>query len=174
MRRARESTLKELTFGLAFAALSLWIWLQARTFPSLGAYPGPALFPQVVAVCLGLTSLVFVIRAGVQLSRQRHASPSSKEATNTPSVEPSQNNFVALLSMLAGLACVVVFPFLQDRLSDLNIAGVRAGGLVTLALLGFGVALLLRVRVGMALLVAIGTSVAVTVAFRVLLGVPIG
>jgi hypothetical protein len=174
MRRAREATLKELTFGFAFAVLSIWIWLQARTFPSLGAYPGPALFPQVVAACLGLTSLIFVVRASIQLSRQKHASTASKEAINTVSIKPSQNNLVALLTMLAGLACVIIFPFLQDRLSDLNIAGVRAGGLVTLALLGFGVALLLRVRVGIALLVAIGTSVAVTVAFRVLLGVPIG
>ncbi len=135
----------------------MWIWLQASTFPSLGRYPGPALFPQVVAGSLLLASLMLI---AVALWRWRNIAPATDSTTHVPLTKA----LIATTNVLAGLALVVLFPVLQDRFS----------GWLVLALLGVGVALLLRVKFFTALLVGAATGIIVTLAFRYLLGVPLG
>lgn len=141
------------------------MWWQASTFPSLGRYPGPALFPQVVAASLMLASLALI---GIALWRWRKTTPSAHPGdavSNTHSQTDTYSDKVtATLNITAGLGLVVLFPVIQGRL----------GGWVALTLLATGTALLLRVKWLTALLVGIATSVVVTVAFRYLLGVPLG
>lgn len=149
---------RDITFGVLLAAFSVWIWWQASTFPSLGRYPGPSLFPQVVAGTLLLASLTLV---GLALWRWRSRSSSLLVANQRL---PLTKTIVATSNVAAGLGLVVLFPLLQARFS----------GWLVLALLGTGIALLLRVRWLTALAVGVVTSVVVTLAFRYLLGVPLG
>lgn len=146
---------RDITFGVLLAAFSVWIWWQASTFPSLGRYPGPSLFPQVVAGSLLLASLTLI---GLALWRSKVSpSDSSQRLSLTKTLLATGN-------VAAGLGLVALFPLLQGRFS----------GWSALALLGTGIALLLRVKWLTALIVGMATSVVVTLAFRYLLGVPLG
>lgn len=156
---------RDITFGVIFAAFSVWIWLQASTFPNLGRYPGPSLFPQVVAGGLLLASLSLI---AVALWRWRNTASSPDSIQSLPLTTTLTKTLTTTLgaatNVLVGLAFVALFPILQDRFN----------GWLALALLGVGIALLLRVKLVTALLVGTATSVVVTLAFRYLLGVPLG
>jgi len=143
-------SLEVLPGGLALA-LGVAVWFFAGTFPELDdGYPGPGLFPRIIAVGLALSGLGLLIRA---FRRPGEASP----ATNQTPLLP------AAARVAAGLALVALYPLLQGLI----------GFIPTVSALSFGVAVLLGVGVVTAGVTAIVSSSLIYLLFTRLLGVPL-
>ncbi len=86
--------------GVLLVGLSLWIWWYSRGFPQLdNGYPGPSLFPVVIAGSLGL--------AGLWLGYRGLRGPKRTTAKNTGSRVLSGG-----VRLIAGLALAVLYPVL--------------------------------------------------------------
>ena len=139
---------RDVVSGAIFVLLGGAIWFYADSFPALPeGYPGPALFPRLIAAGLVFSGLLLGVGS-------RKSTPQREEKTNDP---PSPVYF------FLGIMLVVLFPFVRAW----------TGVIPALALLMLGMAVLLKVR----LLIAVPTSLAAAcllyAVFSMLLGVPL-
>ena len=92
----------DLLSGLILIALSGVLWVMTSSFPELdNGYPGPALFPRIIAVALGLAGTVMWGRS----MRPYRRTPSSETANQLPAWPP-------LLRMGIGIAAIASYPLL--------------------------------------------------------------
>ncbi len=92
---------KDAVSGIILIGMSLWIWWQAASFPQLGdGYPGPALFPQIIAIGLACAGLYIAVRSAGKTKSKRTAKTAFSPA-----------GFVRLL---IGLALAALYPILIE------------------------------------------------------------
>ncbi len=94
--------LLEILIGAAICGVAAWFWIAAAAIEDEdGPGIGPTAFPRGLALCLGAAALVLVGRAVLRIASRRFDPVS---VTGRP------------LSVLAGIALIVVFPALMTRL----------------------------------------------------------
>jgi putative tricarboxylic transport membrane protein len=131
--------------GLLLVVLAIWIWWYSANFPSLDeGYPGPALFPRIVAVGFALCGLLLLypFRGSLKLGSR----PLEAER---------------ILTLAGGLLIIVLFPFLLEFIGFVPALGILC--------LGFG--FLLRVIWWKAILTAGLTAGIIYFLFVIGLGV---
>lgn len=141
--------------GLALLAIGSWIWWYTRAFPNLPeGYPGPELFPRLIAIgfILGGLLLIFLPQGD-----------ESEEITGTAVPAGNNNRRLGLIRITSGIVLVAIYPFLQQYL----------GFIPALSIVCFSLAVLLRVRLWIAALTGIGTAMAIHSLFVNFLGVPL-
>lgn len=132
--------------AIVLCLLGLGIWWHSGSFPALEeGYPGPSLFPRLIAVGLLLSGL------GLGWSAIRKAGAGAAAPQ-----EPS-----SLLKLAIGLGLVGLYPLLQPLL----------GFIVSLGLICLGIALLLGVKPWIAVVSAVATVLFIFFTFEMLLGV---
>jgi putative tricarboxylic transport membrane protein len=133
--------------GLILLIFGGLIWLRTASFPTLDeGYPGPSLFPRLVAGGFMLCGALLLILG-------------NWKATTRLNVKPQRS----LLLVAAGLALIIIYPYLLEAL----------GFITSLAILCFAFGLLLRVVWWKAAVTATLTSVTIYVLFVIGLGVPL-
>ncbi|MEM8891115.1 MAG: tripartite tricarboxylate transporter TctB family protein [Bacteroidota bacterium] len=144
---------KESLNGGILLVLGLAIWAYASGFPELDeGYPGPALFPQLIALGFAISGVFLV---GKYL-------PKAFQTQNTSTKEDVSEK-TRVLSLLGGIGVVSFFPLAFDFI----------GFLIPLAITVFFVALLLRIPYLKSALLGLGATGAVYLIFNVLLNVPL-
>lgn len=142
--------MRTLISGLLCTLLGAAIWFYSGTFPELPeGYPGPGLFPRIIAAGLLLSGLALLAQ-GARLRRQR------EDAVLRP--VPA-----GLLRLAGGLLVVVLYPWLKDV----------SGTMAALALICLAVAWMLGVSLRVAVPTAIGSGVLIYLVFSELLRVPL-
>ena len=141
---------KDVISAIILVAFGISIWVYSGTFPQLDTgYPGPALFPRVVAVGLGIGGLLL----GIFALRTSQNTEETRGSSSPPS----------WLFGIFGLLLAIIFPPIRDVL----------GFVPALVITCFGIALLLRVKVSYALATALLTAGFTYGIFHFLLGVPL-
>lgn len=126
--------------------LGIGIWWQSGSFPSLEeGYPGPSLFPRMIAIGLVLAG------GWIGLLAVRKADQGSKGMAQQSS----------LMKFGGGVLLVGLYPVLQPLI----------GFMASLGLICLGVALLLGIKPWIAVVSATGTVLFIFVTFEMLLGV---
>lgn len=144
-------THKDALTGGIWLTVAVAIFWYAGTFPELEeGYPGPSLFPRLIAMGLGLSGLGLMVQAWRSPRTSPHGSPERAAGWSW-------------LRLLAALLMVTCFPWLRTYL----------GFVPALSLVVGGMALLLRVKPLPALLVAVGASGLIYLLFTYLLSVPL-
>lgn len=142
----RKLNTLELFNALLLLALGAWIWWYTADFPSLDeGYPGPSLFPRIVAAGFIGCGLLLLL-----LSRKTTAPMLGGDFS------PSK-----IWLLAAGLLMIGIFPYL------INVVGF----VVSLGLLCFGFGMLLRVKWWKAALTATLTATVIYFLFVIGLGV---
>lgn len=135
--------------GIALLALSLWLWYFTASFPQLDdGYPGPSLFPRLVALGLGFAGVILLIQS--LRSKQR----SKKKRTI---------HWSGLVRFGAGMGLLMAYPFLIEQLHFIPV----------MALLIFVFGLLLRSPRWHALMMATLSAALIYALFTQLMGVPL-
>lgn len=133
--------------------LATAIWVYTATFPELDdGYPGPALFPRLVAIGLGLCGVLLIIE---QFTSESKSTPKKDEIESA--------NIFSWLRLLGGFASMIMFPYLYDYIGFIPALGISC----------FCMALLLRVRPLRAIAVAAGAAIVIYLLFTKLLSVPL-
>lgn len=147
----RKVIQRDVISGLFFVVFSGFLWSLTTTFPQLdNGYPGPALFPQLIAVLLGVLGIYLGIRAILL----KH--PSSKSTSNN---EPKGK----VLRLLTGIFLVSTYPLLVNHVHFIP----AMAGLI----LFFG--LILKNKPWQAMLTAVLSAGLIYALFTRLLGVPL-
>ena len=134
----------ELINGLILIILGGWIWWYSSGFPLLEQdYPGPALFPRIIAV-----GFIF---CGIILLATMTKNPKALSSVAGRS----------LLILLGGAGLVALFPFLQQYIEFV----------VALGIICFCFGLLLKVKWWKAAITATVTSLFIYLVFVMILGV---
>lgn len=137
--------------GLFFVALSGVLWSLTSTFPQLeNGYPGPALFPQIIAVLLGIL--------GVYLGSRAILSKNSSFKT-----APKKASEGKIVRLATGILLVSAYPFLVNHVHFIP----AMAGLI----LFFG--LILNNKPWQAMLTAVLSAGLIYALFTQLLGVPL-
>ena len=137
--------------GLVLVVLSTWIWWHSASFPQLDdGYPGPSLFPRVIAVCLGI--------AGIILTFKRLPARAPSPGGRTSRIQSTD-----ALRLLAGLTLAAVYPLLIPFTHFIPV----------MAVIILLVALLLRIQIWRALLVSVVSAALIYGLFTQLLNVPL-
>lgn len=136
--------------GIALLALSLWLWYYTASFPQLdGGYPGPGLFPRIVALGLGLAGVMLLIQALRGKSR-------SKQKKRTIS-------WSGMARFATGMGLLAAYPVLIEQFHFIPV----------MALLIFVFGLLLRSPRWHALMMATLSAALIYALFTQLMGVPL-
>jgi putative tricarboxylic transport membrane protein len=142
--------MRTLVSGAIFTVLGAAIWFYSGTFPvQPEGYPGPSLFPRVIAGGLVLSSMA-LIAEGFRLRKRQ------EEAILIP-------EWAGILRLVAGIAVVLIYPWVQGVL----------GTIAALSVVGLVMAVTLRVRLLVALVTAVASAALIYVVFNQLLGVPL-
>lgn len=138
--------------GLILLSISGWTWWQASSFPVLDdGYPGPALFPQVIAVSLALAGLYLVLKK-------------TEFSKTTSTTKPARSGRLAGAGRLfVGLALTALYPILIQFTHFIPL----------MAMLIFFVALLLKNPAWHALLMSVLSAALIYGLFTQLLSVPL-
>lgn len=133
--------------GLLLIAVAVWLWWYSGSFPELEeGHPGPALFPRIMGVGLGISGLLFLILPWPASGKQG-AGPDT-----------------SWLRLGGGVGLLVLFPLVAPHL----------GFKLSLGLVCLGFGLLFRLKPWwLAVLAAAGTVLFVYLTFSKLLGVPL-
>lgn len=141
-------------FGVAILALSLFVWFSAIGFPKVpGTVYGPAFFPQILAIGLGVCALLLMYN-GVQAVRAGGALVEFSIWARDP---------LRWFGVLLTLGTMVVYTMLDDILG-FHIAGF----IITL-----GFMLYLGVRLWLAVLLSLGAVIVIWLLFARVLLVPL-
>jgi len=162
--------------GLATIALAVFVWFQARSFPTLPeGHPGPGLFPSIIAVAL------FVAGALLVLSARKRRSPAAdfphvpgQPEERAPLADPAQVETPdptprlaaarpGILRIVLVVGVVALYPVVAPAI----------GFVASLSVVSVVVALLLRARPVPATVAAVGGSILIYLLFTRLLGVPL-
>lgn len=144
--------LKNLVAGVLMAGLGVWIWLYTDTFPRFQeGYPGPALFPRIIALGLTLSGLGFVVGSLRRIAEIR------------PALDRPQPAWPGLARLILGVGLVALYPLVQTWL----------GFIPTVSLLSFVVAYVLKARPVVAAATALLSTLVIYWLFTGVLGVPL-
>ena len=145
-------------FGGTAMLLGLAVFLYAQSFPSLPeGYPGPSLFPQIVAIGLFLCGITLVI--GSFQKKQETATPSSSRG------DFRRLGFGIALAALYPLA----YPFIAPLQYEWGLA--FSPGLILLGIQVFAIAWLTEVPLRSAVIAGLLSPVIIYGVFTLLLGV---
>jgi putative tricarboxylic transport membrane protein len=126
--------------------LGLAIWFYAADFPNLDAdYPGPALFPRIIAIGFILCGLLLLKDIKGEASNEQEATTESKKG---------------IIPLIAGCSLVFLFPFLLTYFDFIPVLAITS--------LAFG--LLLQVKIWKAMLTALITALFIYLIFIIGLG----
>lgn len=143
----------DLAYSLACLLLGGWVWIYAGTFPQLqGGYPGPSLFPRIIATCLVLCGL-YLTAIAVMRRRGDLDEPAFAERISA----------LGFLRVAAILGIIAAYPVIRATL----------GFIAAVGLLVFAVTISLRARFPYAVLTAIVASLTIYYLFTSLLRVPL-
>jgi putative tricarboxylic transport membrane protein len=152
--------LSEIVVGALCVVLGAVVLVHSAGFPTLpGGYPGPGLFPQILATLIALAGLA-VAWQGLRLRRR-----TGRTQPEPDSVEPREQapRATALSNAAAVLLAVPVYMALVERI----------GFPATMSLINAGLMLKLGVRWAYALPVSVGVGLAVFYLFARVLRVPL-
>jgi putative tricarboxylic transport membrane protein len=136
--------------GVALIALSLWLWFYTASFPELDeGYPGPALFPRIIALGLGCAGLILLVQA---LRSRAKTSPGKRTL-----------HYAGIARFAAGIGLVFAYPFFIEQIHFIPV----------MAVLIFVYGLLLRSPHWHALAISILGAALIYALFTSLLGVPL-
>ncbi|MBX2820233.1 MAG: tripartite tricarboxylate transporter TctB family protein [Rhodothermaceae bacterium] len=142
--------IRDVLSGSLLIVLSLLLWVRTLSFPELeNGYPGPALFPQLIAFCLGILGAYLVVR-----------SVASKN-TLSPSSRPSSKGRV--LRLFTGIILVATYPLFVHHIHFIPIMA----GLI------FFFGIILNNKPWKAMLTAVLSAGLIYALFTQLLGVPL-
>ncbi len=148
----RISLHRDIISGLLLVGISVWIWWQTSAFPKLqDGYPGPALFPQIIAILLAVAGLYLAAKG----SRK-------KATTKSPSYSPTKA-LAGLTRLFIGLALAALYPVLIQYTHFIPV----------MAFLILFVALLLKNAAWHALLMSVLSAALIYSLFTQLLNVPL-
>ena len=137
--------------GVLLMGLSLWVWWYSRGFPQLdNGYPGPSLFPVLIACSIGL--------AGLWLTFRGLRKPRTARKTR-----PGRKALSGLARLLTGIALAALYPVLIQYTHFIPV----------MAFLILFVALLLKNAAWHAMLMAILSASLIYALFTQLLNVPL-
>ena len=143
---------RELLSGLLLIGLSFWVWWQTSAFPKLDdGYPGPALFPQMIALSLALAGLYLSVR-GFKIKN-----------TGKPRKISARSALAGLTRLFIGLALAASYPILIQYTHFIPV----------MACLILFVALLLKNAAWHALLMSVLSAALIYALFTQLLSVPL-
>ncbi len=132
--------------------VSILVWWQTSAFPKLDdGYPGPALFPQIIALCLALAGLYLSVK-GFKV-----------KATSKPRKISVKSAFAGLTRLFIGLALAASYPILIQFTHFIPV----------MACLILFVALLLKNAAWHALLMSVLSAALIYGLFTQLLSVPL-
>jgi len=141
----------DIVIGVILAGLSVWVYLQARTFPHLAGYPGPGFFPTVLALgllgasmCLITTGVVNCLREACFRKRK-------------------MSGLIGFGNFLTVVLLVILYVFLAPRV----------GFFLSAASLLFVLALKLRTRVWVAFVIAVVAAALLKLLFQGVFKVPL-
>lgn len=138
--------------GVIVTAVGTWTWFHSRGFPTLrDGYPGPALFPGILALLLVACGVGLMVHAAMRPRELRRS---------LAAVRPDWPR-LGELAVIAGLG--FAYPLLRSYL----------GFLPTSVVLIFGVSAILGARWYVAAAVAVAGAVVIYLAFTRFLGVPL-
>ena len=144
--------LRNIVAGVLLAGLGGWIWIYTDTFPTLEqGYPGPALFPRIIALGLMLSGLGFVVGSLRRIAEIR------------PAFDRPQPDWPGLARLMLGVGLVALYPLVQTWL----------GFIPTVSLLSFVVAYVLKARPIVAAATALLSTLVIYWLFTGVLGVPL-
>ena len=142
--------LKNLIAGALLVGVGGWIWVYTDAFPTLlEGYPGPALFPRVIAAGLALAGLGFVIGSLRKAGEIRQVLQRPEGA--------------GVVRLALGVGLVALYPVAQAWL----------GFIPTVSIICFVVAVALKVRWYVAALTAVAGTLLLYGLFTGVLGVPL-
>ncbi len=142
--------LRNIVAGVLLAGLGGWIWIYTGTFPTLEqGYPGPALFPRIIALGLMLSGLGFVVGSLRRIAEIRF--------------DLSRPDWPSLARLMLGVGLVALYPLVQTWL----------GFIPTVSLLSFVVAYVLKARPVVAAVTALLSTLVIYWLFTGVLGVPL-
>ena len=135
--------------GTLLIALSVFLWFQTISFPQLDdGHPGPALFPQLIAILLGLLGTYLLIK-----SLRTNPTPATSQTLSTGRI----------LRFFTGVTLVVTYPLLVTHVHFIPAMAVL--------ILFFG--LILNNKPWKAMLTAVLSAGLMYALFTQLLGVPL-
>lgn len=147
-----KTPVRNLIAGGIMAGIGMWVWSYTAGFPDFQeGYPGPALFPRVVAAGLLLSGLVLVGGSLLPLHRLRR--PFGRLEAHWP----------GLARLALGGTLLAGYPLLQNR----------AGFAPALGVLILAFAWMLGVRLRLAVPTALLGALLIYWIFAGLLGVPL-
>ncbi len=142
--------LPNLLAGILLAGLGVWVWVYTESFPTLQeGYPGPALFPRVIAAGLALAGVGFI---GSSLRRMGEIQRA-----------PGRLAWAGVARLALGVGLVALYPVMQTWL----------GFIPAISILCFVVAVALKVRWIVAAVVAVAGTLLLYGLFTGVLGVPL-
>lgn len=151
MKTARHFNRKDIIVIGVLLALATWIWFYSGQFPNLPeGYPGPGLFPRVIALGLALIALALLVKGFI-----------SHPLTDNQQLEPDPEK--SLLRLGFGAILMILFPLASPLL----------GFMGALLVVGVLMGLVLQVRWWKALLTASVTTAGLYLIFVKLLSVPL-
>ena len=155
---------RDLLSGILLMAISLIVYIQSLSFPLLPeGYPGPSLFPQILALSLGLMGVGLLIVG----FRKPKAQPPSAPQKVIPS-----SGWGRILGGMAAIALYPLsYPYIAPLQSSLGLAFNPMLGLMGLSL--FILTLITKVPLRTAILVSITAPLLVYLIFTQFLGVAI-
>jgi len=146
----------EVLNGSMLLLLGIVIWTYSGTFPDLQeGYPGPALFPRLIALLFSIAGLVLL---GTYIPKLSASIDSKNKEEQVGEMAPNRKYLLG-----GGIATIALFPLFSDRM----------GFLLTLGISVFIMALLLKIPLLKSALIALGTLGTIYLTFNVLLGVPL-
>ena len=141
---------RDVLSGSLLIVFSFLLWFQALSFPKLeNGYPGPALFPQLIACCLGMLGVYLVARS---VFSKVTLSPDSNKASRGK-----------VLRLFTGIILVATYPLFVHHIHFIPIMA----GLIFF----FGV--ILNNKPWKAMLTAVLSAGLIYALFTQLLGVPL-
>ncbi len=144
--------LNNLISGSLMIGFSVWIWIYTGTFPELQeGYPGPALFPRIIAIGLLFSGIIFVGSGLRRIAAIRQSLPLLRPA------------WPGLARLALGIGLIALYPLMQGWV----------GFIPTISILSFVVAIVLKARLIVAAITALLSTLALYGLFTSVLGVPL-
>ena len=142
---------RDVLSGLLLIIFSVLLWTETTTFPQLNdGYPGPSLFPQIIALLLGLVGTYLAIKSILNRKPRNVSGP----------YRPPVGKIIRLIT---GVLLVSTYPFLVHHVHFIPIMA----GLI----LCFGI--ILKNKPWQAMLTAVLSAGIIYALFTQLLGVPL-
>ena len=119
----------ELIVGIALLLLSIIIFINAGDLPSMNeSQLGPGSFPQVIAVLLGLLSLILIIQEAIKLYKGRDPEKStSVKAQLKEMITEHKLVFITLALLLGYIIAIQIIGFIIATIAFMIVTALVVG-----------------------------------------------